>query len=197
MNEMTQERNIGIMVDIETLGLKPNTVVTQIAALVYDIDDPDTHYRQVDEYLPIQPQMTQLGRQIDADTMLFWMQQNDTARKRFDMNTGNDFDELQALVQSVHSKLTQEIGNSATHEVWARGPQFDIAILDSLFGQFGLSAPWRYDRVFDLRTIMLAAGLKKDDVPMPAGLVKHVALHDVKYQMLCLLESWKSLRAKV
>lgn len=183
------------MADTETLGLGPRAVVTQLAFISWDLDDPEVILRQVEEYLPIQPQLT-LSRTIRADTIIWWMDQPDEARAKFKQNSGDDFDELQALVSSVSRKLSQELEGADEVEIWAKGPQFDIVIIESLFDDLGQSVPWKYDQVQDLRTTMCNAGLKKTDVPFPAGLIKHHALSDCKYQLIQLTEARRKMHSR-
>lgn len=192
---MTQPATrVGVMMDIESLDLGPRSVITQIAFIAFDLDDPDTLIRQVEEYLPIQPQQF-LGRTINSDTIIWWLQQDDASRNRFVQNKGNDMDELQSLVNSVGRKLSQVLEDSADYEIWARGPQFDIVNIETLLDDCGEKIPWKYDRVRDLRTMMAAAGVSKADVEMPAGLIPHVALDDCKYQILVYAEAIRRLHA--
>ena len=192
---MTTKQNVGIMIDIETLDLTPKAVVTQIAVVAFDLDDPETIIREIEEYLPIQPQFN-LRRTVNASTILWWMDQDEAARKRLKASAGDDFDELVALVNSVNRKLNQVIEAADTVEVWARGPQFDIVTLESLFSDLGQMAPWRYDSVRDLRTALALAGVAKGDVPMRAGLVAHHALSDCRHQIDCLMEAQRRMRAQ-
>jgi len=186
-------KRVGFMMDIESLDLGPNSVVTQIAFVAYDLDDPEIIYREVEEYLPIQPQIA-LSRTINADTIIWWMQQDDKARARFEANRGSDMEELIALVGSVATKMAAVIEECSEYEVWARGPQFDMVNVESLMLACGVQTPWKYDRVRDLRTVMELANVHTKDIPLPAGLVQHVALSDCKYQIVCLTESLRALR---
>lgn len=192
------KKRLVVHVDVETLGLTGKCVVTQLAALGVDMDDPEAERREVEEYLPIQPQIT-LGRIMDASTILYWLgpKVSEEARLRFQRSSGNDMDELTALVQSYHSKVSRLIESASYYEVWARGPQFDIVIIESLFNDLGLEAPWAYDRIFDLRTTMNLAGIDKREITPRAGLIEHVALHDCKFQQDCYEEAMRRLRAKV
>lgn len=189
-------KRVGIMWDIESLDLVPKAVATQLAFIAYDLDDPETILREVEEYLPIQPQLT-LNRTISASTLLWWMKQDDASRSRMQQSDGDDFDELSALVQSVNRKLAQVIAEADEYEIWARGPQFDLVVVESLLGDLGQKAPWKYDKVMDLRTTMRLAGIRSADVPMRPGLVAHHALSDCRYQIDCYVESMRRIRAKV
>lgn len=188
---------VGIMMDIETLDLAPRAIVTQLAFVAFDLDDPTAILREVEEYLPIQPQLA-LSRTLNADTLIWWMQQSDDARAKFKASSGNDMDEITALVNSVATKMGRVIADADYYELWARGPQFDAVVVESLLGDFGQETPWKYDTVRDLRTLLGLAGVDtKADVPMPTGLTSHHALSDCKYQILCYEEGMRKLRAAV
>ena len=171
-----------IMVDIESLALTPDAVVTQMAFKAVDQDGEDINADAF--YLPLTPQ-TDTGRRIEPDTVIWWLQQDEKARARFKENLGGDSDVLVAFVRSFIHKVQQVIDSALNYEVWARGPQFDIVVLESLFAMCGEKAPWRYDRIFDLRTIMELAGIKKDDIDSH-DIVPHVALEDCRFQLRCL-----------
>jgi len=197
MNAKTPTR-VGIMVDSETLAKRPNAVAWQIAFIAFDLDDPEAEpIRRADEYLPIQPQLS-LGRVIDADTLLWWMKQPEAARAKMQRCNGNDMDELTALVGSIHKKMVEVIGEADYYEVIARGIDFDFPILESLFDMCGLGdTPYAYNKKIDLRTVMNEAGVKTADVPKRAGLVDHNADHDCLYQIDCLFEARRRMRAAI
>jgi hypothetical protein len=192
-----QDTNTLIMLDLETLDLSPRSVVTQCAFIAVSIDDPEVELRRVDQYLPVQPQI-ELGRVMSFDTVLWWMKQEDAARLRFIENSGTDMEELLALVRSIHRKLTEVInqaGGKQHVEVWARGPQFDVVNLATLFADCGLQAPWAYDRVMDLRTTMRLAGVKSETIDS-SGITPHVAIDDCRFQLRGYIEAMKHLRGR-
>ena len=82
------------------------------------------------------------------------------------------------------------------YEIWARGPQFDIAAVESLMEECGVEVPWVYDSVRDLRTLMAAAGITTDDVPKPEGMIAHHAGWDCIYQIRCYMEANRRMRAR-
>jgi len=186
---------LGLMLDLETGGTGPNSVVTQCAIIAFDLTDPENRLRTIDEYLPIQPQI-ELGRRIDADTMFWWMDQEDAAKNRLRMSGGNDMVELEALTRGIVRKFNQITqDNSIPYELWCRGPHFDVTILSTLLVDCGQEIPWRYDTPRDLRTLMALAGLSTSEVSK-SGLTPHVAVDDCKFQIRCYTEAMKRLRAR-
>lgn len=195
------DKKLGIMLDLESLDLGPRSVILQVGIIAFPLDDPETEARRVDQYLPVQPQLA-LGRTVTWKTMRWWMNEavkNPKIMERFVDNDGNDMDELTALVRSVHRKLTElidSVGRDAV-EIWAKGPQFDVVNLETMFVDCGLDAPWPYDSVMDLRSVMKLAGVsgKAGDVDM-SGIVPHVAVSDCVFQIRCYAEAMKQLRSR-
>jgi len=182
------------MIDSETLNTTSKAVVLQVAFVFVPADDPETIIKSVVVHLPIDAQLA-LNRTIGASTLQFWAGQPNFQNLLI-LSNGDDFDELPALVRHLIRSFGNIVGNDGC-EVWARGSDFDIAILNSLFSDLGLEAPWRYDAVRDLRTLMSAAGVTKKDVIRDEALYpQHDADADARYQLLCYSESMKHLRAR-
>jgi hypothetical protein len=192
---MTDSGKLGLMLDIESLDLGPRSVILQVGAIAYPLDDPETEQRRIDQYLPVQPQIA-LGRTFSWSTMRWWMGQDDKARSRFVDNDGNDMDELTAIVRSIHKKIADVIAGVGRQniEVWAKGPQFDIVNLETLFADCGLTTPWLYDSVMDLRTLMRLADVHTENVDK-SGIVEHVAVSDAQFQIRCYAEAMRQLRS--
>lgn len=175
---------VGVMFDIESLDTGPTSVVTQIAMVVFDQNDPENILGEVNEFLPIDPQL-KVGRTVSAATLTWWMHQSPEARAKFELSLGNDDIELTSLVRHVMRKFREFIGDSV-YQVWARGPQFDIVNIESLCALAQEPVPWSYSSVRDLRTQMDAAGISTDDVPRKESYLPHVARFDCLYQLDCL-----------
>jgi hypothetical protein len=177
-----------LMLDIETLGQGHDAVVWQTALYAVDSDDPETllelpHF----QYVPIQPQLDLFpARRIDASTMLFWMREvakQPTIADEIEACDSNDFEELPSVLRHLVRAFNRyTLDGTAPYELWTRG-NFDVPILDSLLRQCGLTAPWEFRRVHDLRTLELVSGVNYKDVPTPDGYIKHRADWDAKFQL--------------
>lgn len=67
-----------LMIDIETLGNKPNSAILQIAAVSFD---PTSGEMGNEFSVNISPKSCEkLGMKIQASTVEWWMQQSDEAR---------------------------------------------------------------------------------------------------------------------
>lgn len=191
---------VGVMIDIETLATSSRSLVTQVALVPWRLEDPeDREGRAMNilwDHLPIQPQLSLIPpRDISASTLNFWINQSDEARAQLSESMGEDFSELPALLRHVVRGFNWMTENGTVpYEIWARGPQFDIANLESLMKECGIEVPWRYDSVRDLRTLMAAAGISTDDVAKPTGWIPHQAVWDCHYQIECHTAAKSALR---
>lgn len=184
--------NLTIMVDIESLGKKPNAVVTQLAFIAAPSEDLADIISYDSFYLPLQPQID-AGRTIDADTIIWWLTEaGQSARAKFVENSGGDSDVLVAFVRSfirkVDTVIQQALTSGGVVEIVAKGPQFDVVIIENLIQQVGELEPWKYSWVSDLRTLMKKAGVTPNDVKHD-DIVPHVALEDCRLQLRLLDES--------
>lgn len=131
-----------IMIDIETLGTDPGSVILSVGAVsftwaggykeystFYQLADPDQH------------------RRVGLDTIRWWI--------------GKDPAELSRLLGSetcrplgrVLQKLSEWLPDREDYKIWANGPTFDISILENAYVQYGMKVHWPYYAVCDYRTI--------------------------------------------
>lgn len=76
-----------IMVDLETLGTAPGSVILSIGAVRFDVEEG-----LLDEfYVNIDVESSQrLGLTIDGATVMWWMKQSDAARAKLSEGSGED-----------------------------------------------------------------------------------------------------------
>lgn len=162
------------MLDIETLGTRPDALVLQIGICEFSLAPEETEIRSA-LCLNLQGQ----GGSVDTSTVLWWMEQSDAAR-RILADHGRLPDGL-AL-----ERLDSLIGRMAPADcIWSHGPAFDLAILQSLYARLGRPVPWHYRAPRDTRTLVTALELVGIPVPDRPGLgVAHSALDDAVNQAL-------------
>jgi hypothetical protein len=186
-----------ISVDIESLALGPRPVITQIAMLGYDLQEDELLENRHVQFYPIEPQQQIIPpRRISADTLSWWMTQPDEAREKFKYSTETDFEDLAARLRNLVHVFNQLTDNGkANYELVAKGPQFDIVAIETLLEEVGLTVPWAYDRVVDLRTMLRRAGINARNVPKPAGCIPHVAFWDARWQINQYLAAVRGVNA--
>lgn len=170
-----------IMIDIETLGTSKNSVILAIGAVEFNSTGiVNKFYGQID------PSSCQdWGLVIDARTVMWWMDQNDAARKALTSTQGGPLD----IVLKDFAAAFKWKGKN----VWANGIDFDLTILEEAFKAVGLPVPWPYWAKFDYRTIKnLAPRAMYDTCKEEAG-VAHHALGDAMSQAATLINLSKRL----
>jgi 3' exoribonuclease, RNase T-like len=200
---MTPTKHISI--DIETMGVKANAAIISIGAVLFDPQETvvaalggGTFYRKVDLASSIRA-----GLQVDASTIMWWMQQSDDARAEFARKDKDNprnalYEVLGDLVTwfEAHGGYWGPEGNSIQTpmrgdlRVWAKGPDFDCVILESAFAACQLKTPWKYSEKRDVRTICEAAGVEPNDFTVGT---KHNALVDAVAQARAVQEAHQRL----
>src|SRR5687768_5214533 len=131
-----------LMLDIETLGLEPMSVITQIAAVPFEIEDDSLNYGiNIDINLN---NCLNNGAIIDGNTLTWTIENNLQALK----NQNEKMDLPEALL-----KLGWYIGDIRPQFIWAKSPNFDCTILESWYKRCGITIPWKYKQLVDVRTI--------------------------------------------
>lgn len=178
----------GVMVDIETLSLRPNAVILSVAAVGFAFADNMESEPFIDEkskwVLDIRPQLL-LGRHVDPATQEWWSKQSAAARAHL-----VDADEM--YLQDFATSFRQAV--EKYDQVWAQGTDFDIPILTSLYTDLGLKAPWKkYNVVRDVRTIVSIfpkRRLSPDQVFKEFTGKEHDPMTDSEKQIWKLWEHW-------
>jgi hypothetical protein len=158
-----------VMVDIETLGTRPGSVILSIGACRFD----ETGVGDQNFYRPIDVlESLMLGLKVDEPTIGFWRLQPAAARAV--LTPGRP-------LQETMSALTTYILDVPDSIVWAKGPDFDMVFVDAVYRALKSKAPWRYSAARDVRTI-LALAPDASSHPKYLPVVKHHALQDAIYQ---------------
>lgn len=179
--EKNPPSDIALMIDIETLSLRPDAFVTQVGYCV-----ANTRTR---EYL-VQPtnyflgDISQEGRHKDFDTIRWWMKQDPKVQASVfavDDRKGPSplFMHLQRLVET----------HAAT--VWASPAMFDLAILTSLWEG---KKPWKYNAERDMMTLYKLLDPTGALQP-PNNSMGHDAAADAAWQMEYLFKLLDRVRA--
>lgn len=153
------------MVDLETLGLTPDSVVLSIGATEFGWADTNNPERRFYAELDVNKQPT---RKIDPKTLAWWSMQPN-------MPTGHILAET--AIRLFHDYLVSRSENQSI-VLWSRGTDFDIPLLYSLYAEAGIDPPWKYYNVRDLRTLdKLLPGFAPTRMT-----AKHNAVEDAVYQ---------------
>jgi hypothetical protein len=165
------------MVDIETLGTKPGSVILSIGAVDFGPapQDGKPFFRSIDVFSSLMA-----GCSIDAETLAWWRKQSPWAKD---------------AAQPAHGQVSLPAALDAfakyvegADEVWAKGPDFDLVLLASVYQHFGARVPWSFRKTRDCRTIYALAGVTHDSHG-----IDHSAVDDAVGQAKAVLEAYARL----
>lgn len=178
-----------VFFDIETLSTRKNALVLSFGATIVDPTKYMTFEQIVSKGVSIKfdaAQQTELGRHIDKETLEWWSEQGNAAQRILVPNK-----DLDIKVEDFYEEL-KPLGYVQDAYWYCKGPHFDAAIMESLFEQVGMKAPWGYNAIRDVRTWFecVAGKAKPFKWPdhKPASFVEHDALHDASYDAFQMME---------
>lgn len=173
-----------IMVDLETFGTKPGSVIRSLGACAFELegDKPLEHpfYENIDHHSCLDAKLT-----VDRDTELWWQQQSQEAQDALT----RDAKPLKRVLQAFTRFWTTQYGEF----IWSHGAGFDIILLEAAYRVVGLTHPWKFYNARDTRTTFHLQGFDPKSVLFVG--VKHNALDDATHQVKCiqqaLLPPWR------
>lgn len=150
-----------LMLDLETLGKAPDSVVLQIGAILFSAQVESEGWMSYGSTLEIGSQIA-AGRTVDPDTHRFWLGEIAKNKRCEAIFCGS----------VSHAAIT---GGFIRHceawdsqwgitSVWCKGTDFDLPILRHLIahcGIAGLAEPWPHHAVRDFRTLAAVLDPKK------------------------------------
>lgn len=159
--------NTDLMIDLETLDVRPTATVLTIGAVKFDPFSLETEKPTADRlYIKVDIDSCHaLGCTVCDATIEWWSRQSEQAQQEaFDpagrVDVRNAIDQLYRFAWGCH-------------RVWSHGAGFDVVICEHLYKQVGRAAPWQYWQVRDTRT-MFDLGID----PARPPVLKHHALED-------------------
>jgi DNA polymerase III epsilon subunit-like protein len=169
--------NSDISFDLETLGVDPGCVITQIGACAFDADFPTVEKQFFSVFVDPQSCLD-MGMTVKWSTIAWWLVQPEAARNAMvtkeTQHISKALDELRRWIAAV--------GDPKSIRVWGHGATFDISLLEDAYRRCGISVPWFYRNVRDLRTLR---ALAPDDLVLSAPSAEgnlHVAVDDAIMQ---------------
>lgn len=180
-----------LMVDIETLGVRPYAVILRIAAVEFDIQTGNTG-KIYDQKISIDS-CRKHGLQVETETTSWWCKQilKDEEGLNLFLNTTNVFLGLKSVL--INFKMFIEDGKYLT--LWGNSNSFDLGLLANAYEKAGIDKPWIYEQERDVRTIV---GLRPEikEHWQWSG-VAHNPVDDCKNQIGYLVETLNSLTTLV
>ena len=170
------------MLDLETLGTKPDAPIIQVGLVAFD--DAVIHHGW-----GWNPKPSPYEGPADRPTIEWWINQ---------VKRGNHFPEPHAISFRETLEQIQDIMVGDAKEVWAWSPSFDCVMLNREFRAHGITAPWTYRMERDCRTLQ-ALVIEKDietSTVAAMGTVRHEALSDAMAQAEWTIKALNRLKGK-
>ncbi len=167
------------MLDLETLGTKPGSVILALGAVKFGAGQIfSSFYERIDAQSCID-----LGLTMDVSTVMWWLKQESDARL-----------EITKPGKHINEVLLAFSGWVATPdaEIWGNGASFDNALLGDTYDRAQIKRPWKYsnDRCYrTMKNLWPNVALKR------AG-THHNALKDAESQALHLMEIFEAANPK-
>lgn len=162
-----------IMLDLETLGTRSNSVIAVIAAVYFDPETGETgkeFYRRIN----IQSCLD-YGLEIDLKTLKWWFQQSFRARKE----VFNQEDRIH--IQPALRELYYFIKTTDDAILWGNSARFDLGILENAYYKIENGVPWKHWNERDVRTLSSFAPEIKENTIREG--THHNALDDCYHQI--------------
>ena len=172
-----------VMIDLETMGNGPNAAIIAIGAVEFDterLEIGEQFYTVVDLASSVE-----FGGEIDASTVMWWMQQCDDARSAL-LSSGERLPiALCAFLNWLLKRSDEEL------RAWGNGADFDLVILGSALRRCAYPNPIKFWNHRCYRTMKAMY----PHVTLERTGVKHHAVADAEYQARHLIEILRTLRA--
>lgn len=173
---------IAMMIDIETLSLRPDAYVTQVGYCVTDLDTGRYLIEPMNVWLEDHDQRK---RHKDISTIQWWMNQD----RKVVASVFNDAASRTPSWELYHN-LEADIEKYEVTEVWASPAMFDLPILTSLWDG---AKPWKYNQERCLMTFYKLMDPNGLLLPPPNDMY-HDAAADAKWQMHYLINLHQKFR---
>ena len=163
--------------DIETLSVNKNAVVTSIGAVEFFPDGGigDSFHEAMDAQVQIDN-----GRHVSISTLKFWAGEDQDIYRETLRGTRHPVH----VIQQFRDWLDFQAPDNELL-VWVKGPHFDGAIIESLCEDFDIRCPVSYRQWQDVRTIENAAGYDEkahvgspDHNPLSDSIIQAAAVTD-------------------
>lgn len=172
---------INVMLDLETLGVKPGCKILSIGATVFGLPDIRAIRHEFERTVSLvgQDRMDT----PEPETLDWWSKQGEEAKSI-------SWSGITPITQCLDDfnqwlNLMREGDLSVKINIWGKGATFDEPILAEAMRRYGVVPAWNYKGAMCYRTLEAignALGLALPSMPQDQA---HIAINDVRYQAFC------------
>lgn len=171
--KMKKGTPMDLMLDLETMDTASTAAVTAIGAVFFE---PQTEVFGNEFYISIDLESAvNSGRTMSAGTVKWWLTQSQEAQKAMT----EDVTAQKIAVNKFAMWLSEQ--PFKLQRIWAKSPEFDITIMQSLFKTESKNWPFQFWSNRDVRTLEDLAWPNGDKPKGRIG-VHHNAVEDAKTQ---------------
>lgn len=181
---MTEEKRFKhVMIDTETLGRTPGSVIRSVAAVEFDPETGETGRQKV--WKIDLTDSIRYGFKVEASTLKWWLVQSEEARRDF-------VDGPETLLQDFMEDFVDFlalVNDGDDFTLWCLQLDFDVALLRSYYSWYNLNVhgcdervlPWNFRKVRDVRPYMDA--LSAAELLPPKVADRHTPMGDCLAQV--------------
>jgi exodeoxyribonuclease VIII len=197
--------NIHVMVDLETMGVRPGAPIISIGAVLFDPNTQDTvqalrsrgFFRRID----VEDAATH-SNGVEPATLKWWLTQEDAAIKAL---VGADAVGLREALKEFRQYCVDRFARGAdlffadhprfpkACAIWAKGPDFDCKMLEAACARVDERMPISFQHYRDVRTAQNMAWPDPEDRPKFDVGTAHNALDDAIEQAMTVQAAYKEL----
>lgn len=195
---------IDLMIDLETMGVRPGAPILSIGAVLFDPRGHDTweglRKRALLRLVDIEDAV-KYSRGVEGGTLKWWLGQSDSAIKRLvdgsQVSLGNALKDLYtyAYDRSASSSVGEAYRSLPLASfIWAKSPDFDLKMLEEAAIAVGTRHPFFFSNYRCVRTAQdLAFPDGPDTLPHFNEGVHHDAADDAVAQALMVQACYRAL----
>lgn len=171
-----------VMLDFETMGLRPSSVLLSIGAVVFSPTGPSVLDNRVPFYMNISTaSCLAVGMTQDESTVAWW-QTPDKA------DAWQQLQHDQKDVAHVFQQFISWFKDSGGTHIWSQGSCFDVVLAEDAMRRLGMTPPWKFWDIRDTRTVYDVFGFNPRWVKREGTF--HNALDDCYHQIKCVQQSY-------
>ena len=174
-----------IMIDIETMGNESNSAILSIGAVEFNISTGETG-KEFDINVSLKSCLD-AGLIVNADTVMWWMEQSDNARKKIT-------DGEHITLQGALDKFSEYIKNCGGKQcqVWGNSARFDLGILSDAYSKIFKNIPWDFRNERCVRTLVSFYPEIKNMTKFNG--TAHDAIYDCHHQIKYCSEIYRKIK---
>lgn len=183
---------VNIMLDLETLGTRPDSAILVIGACVFE---PETCIVADKFCTKIDLEDTlRRGFSVDADTLKWWMMQSDEAKKEAFSAPAAQLMSVPEALANFGEWIYEKVTDLSEVRMWGNGIDFDNVLLAEAYKKMQMPLPWDFRGNRCFRTVKNL----HSDVEKPAKIgISHSAIDDAIWQAIYLMDILKTKNIKI